>query len=85
MATFKPLLVFLGSAGIFRFQNFIFFQLLFYHVHPFSKVKKEKEYVLKMIKKKNGKWSKIAALPRGCVWVLQALKVLSKSLFETSK
>ena len=32
---------------------------------PFSKVKKEKEYVVKIIKRRNDKWSKIAALPRG--------------------
>ena len=32
-----------------------FFQLIFWHVHPFSKVKKEKEHVVAIIKKKNGK------------------------------
>ena len=65
--------------------NMFQFQLTFYHVHNFSRVKKEKEYVLTIIKKKNGKWSKIAALPRGRFWVLQVLKVFSKSLFETSE
>ena len=42
-----------------------FFHLIFQHVHPFSKVKKEKEYVVKIIKRRNDKWSKIAVLPRG--------------------
>ena len=47
--------------------------------------KLKKERVVTIIKKKNGKWSQIAALPRGCVWVLQVLKVLSKFVFETSE
>ena len=29
-----------------------FFQLIFYHAHPFSKVKKEKEYLVTIIKEK---------------------------------
>ena len=52
-------------------------------MHPFSKVKKE--YVVTIVKKKNSKQSKIAALSRSRVWVLQVLEVLSKSLFETSE
>ena len=28
------------------------FQLIFYHAHPFSKVKKEKEYLITIIKEK---------------------------------
>ena len=31
------------------------FESIFYYVHPFNKVKKEMEYVVTIIKKKNGK------------------------------
>ena len=39
-----------------KFFHFLFsFQVIFYHIHPFSKVKKEKEYVVTIIMKKNDK------------------------------
>ena len=61
---------------------FISFQLIFYHVHLLVKIKKQ--YVA-TITEKEGKYNKYAALPRGRVWALQVLNLLSKSLFETSE
>ena len=49
-----------------HFVSFHF--ILYFNTYILSvRFKKEKEYVVKIIKKKNGKWSKIAALPRSCV------------------